>query len=51
MSEIKGQLLGMLMVLLVFGAVAGALFATFKGTSEQITSRAAQEVSMVVSNN
>lgn len=41
MSEIKGQLLGIVLVVTIFGAVAGVLLTAFKtaaaNTAEQIT--------------
>lgn len=41
MSEIKGQLLGIVLVVTIFGAVAGVLLSAFKtaaaNTAEQIT--------------
>lgn len=41
MSEIKGQLLGIVLVVAIFGAVAGVLLSAFKtaaaNTAEQIT--------------
>ena len=38
MSEIKGQLLGIVLVVTIFGAVAGVLLTAFKtATAEQIT--------------
>ena len=36
MGEIKGQLLGIILVIAVFGAVAGILISTFKGTAETV---------------
>lgn len=36
MGEIKGQLLGILLVIAVFGAVAGILISTFKGSAETV---------------
>ncbi len=39
MSEIKGQLLGMLMVLVVFSLVGMVLYNNFKSTTEKITEK------------
>ena len=50
MSEIKGQLLGMLMVMVLFTAVTIGLVETFKGTSRSISDRAAEETSFVNDN-
>lgn len=36
MSEIKGQLLGIILVIAVFGVVATALTAAFKTTTENV---------------
>jgi hypothetical protein len=47
MSEIKGQLLGMLMVLLVFSAVASAMWGTFQSTKDKIVAKASDEVVFV----
>lgn len=40
MSEIKGQLLGIVLVLIIFGGVSVALAKVFKNTSGQIASKA-----------
>lgn len=47
MSEIKGQLLGMLMVLLVFTAVASAMWATFTSTKDKIVAKTSDEVAFI----
>ncbi len=49
MSEIKGQLLGMLLVLVLFGAVAGALYGMFSKSTDEISQRVDQETSFVSS--
>ena len=36
MSEIKGQLLGIVLVLAIFGAIAGALVAAFSSVGDQV---------------
>lgn len=36
MSEIKGQLLGIILVLLIFGAIAAGLVAAFTNLSDNI---------------
>ncbi len=46
MSEIKGQLLGMLLVLMTFGAIAGVLYGTFSSTSERIAETVDQEINL-----
>jgi hypothetical protein len=38
MSELKGQLLGMLMVLAIFAAIGSVLFGAFKQTANNISS-------------
>ena len=47
MSEIKGQLLGLLMVMLLFTTITVSLYSTFTGTSERIGTKAAEELSFV----
>lgn len=47
MSEIKGQLLGMLLVLSVFALVSGILYGTFRKTAQRID----KEVTSVIANN
>jgi|GEM_PF-493989 hypothetical protein len=39
MSEIKGQLLGIVLVVAVFGAISGVLVASFKAASENIAEK------------
>lgn len=38
MSEIKGQLLGMLLVITIFGAIAAVLFTSFKKAADNVAS-------------
>lgn len=45
MSEIKGQLLGLLLVLAVFAVVKTAAVAMFQKTADGISSKVDQEVS------
>ena len=45
MSEIKGQLLGIVLVLMVFGIVATALTTIFTGLSSSVTSEVSKAVS------
>ena len=45
MSEIKGQLLGIVLVLMVFGIVAAALTTIFTGLSNSVTSQVSKAVS------
>lgn len=40
MSEIKGQLLGIILVLVVFGAISVAMASVYKATGEQIVEKA-----------
>lgn len=49
MSEIKGQLLGMLLVLVLFSTIAGAMYAIFNKSTKNISDRVDQETSFVVS--
>ncbi len=44
MSEIKGQLLGMVLVLSIFALVAGVLYGTFKKTTEKIDQTVSSQV-------
>jgi anionic cell wall polymer biosynthesis LytR-Cps2A-Psr (LCP) family protein len=44
MSEIKGQLLGLLLVLAVFGVVKTVAVTMFQKTAESISSKVDQEV-------
>lgn len=37
MSEIKGQILGVILVLLIFGAVATAMTTVFQNMTDQVT--------------
>ena len=45
MSEIKGQLLGIILVIMVFGIVAGSLTAIFTNLSASVSSEVAKAVS------
>ena len=47
MSEIKGQLLGMILVLALFAAVAGAMVSIFNRSTDKIAERVDQETSFV----
>lgn len=49
MSEIKGQLLGMLLVLILFSAVAAAMYGIFNSSTEKIGKKVDEETSFVVS--
>lgn len=42
MSEIKGQILGIILVLMVFGVVAGAMTAVFSSLSKTVTDKVSQ---------
>lgn len=39
MGELKGQLLSILLVLVVFGAIAGTLYTAFMSTKDKITTK------------
>ena len=47
MSEIKGQLLGLLIVLAIFGGVGGSLMKAFGNTSDTIVKRVEEQVNLV----
>ena len=47
MTEIKGQLLGMLLVLLIFSLVGGVIYASFKSNADDLSSKLNSEMSMV----
>jgi len=49
MSEIKGQLLGMILVLLLFAAVATAMIAIFSNSTAAINERMDSIISMSAS--
>ena len=49
MSELKGQLLGMLLVIVLFGAVALTLFGVFNKTSENIGTKMDEDITLVTS--
>ncbi len=38
MSEIKGQFLGMILVLAIFGAVAGIIYGAFQSAAQNVAS-------------
>lgn len=42
MSEIKGQILGVILVLMVFAAVAGTMTAVFSNLSKTITNQVSE---------
>ena len=42
MSEIKGQLLGIILVLIVFGAISVGMVSVFKKTANNVADRAAE---------
>ncbi len=43
MSEIKGQLLSIVLVVAVFGAVAGVLFTAFKTSAQQVSTKITED--------
>ena len=49
MSELKGQLLGMLMVIVLFASVALTLYGVFGRTTDAINSKMDDEISLVSS--
>ena len=49
MSEIKGQLLGMVLVLVLFSAVAAAMYGIFNRSTDAIGKRVDEETSFVSS--
>ncbi len=49
MSEIKGQLLGMLLVLVLFSTVAAAMYGMFSKSTKNISDRVDVETSYVTS--
>ncbi len=49
MSELKGQLLGMILVLGIFGIIAGTLIPAFQNTAERLESEMDVNLSSQVS--
>lgn len=49
MGEIKGQLLTVLLVVVVFAAIGGALYTAFNSTKDKITSYASSESTSITS--
>ena len=45
MSELKGQLLGIILVIMVFGIVAAGLTAIFNGLTGSVTSQVSKAIS------
>ena len=45
MSEIKGQLLGIILVIMVFGIVAASLTAIFTGLGNSVSSQGSKAIS------
>jgi hypothetical protein len=50
MSELKGQLLGMLLVLSLFGVIAGVLTTSFKNAADNISEQMSAIETSYVSN-
>ena len=50
MSEIKGQLLGVILVIMIFAAVGGLMMTAFKGVGQQVTSQVNSAITEVQSN-
>jgi hypothetical protein len=44
MSELKGQLLGMILVFAIFGAIASILIASFKNAATKVGEQVGEEV-------
>lgn len=51
MSEIKGQLLGIVLVLAVFGAVSTALLAAFKTATDNVSQKVSEETTITTEAN
>ena len=47
MSEIKGQILGIILVLTVFGAVGGTLVGIFRNLASTVENKTASEMSEI----
>lgn len=47
MSEIKGQLLGIILTIIVFGATSVVLAETFKETSDEVASQSSSETTQI----
>ena len=47
MSEIKGQLLGIILTIIVFGATSVVLAETFHNTNEEVVSQSSGETSQI----
>ena len=45
MSEIKGQILGIIIVLMIFGVVSGAMIAMFNNLTAAVSENVAETVS------
>lgn len=45
MSEIKGQILGIIIVLMIFGVVSGAMVALFSNLTKQVSDNVIELVS------
>ncbi|MCQ2742843.1 MAG: hypothetical protein MJ239_06075 [Bacilli bacterium] len=48
MSEIKGQMLGLVLVLAVFGLIAGVIYASFQNSANSLSSKIEEENSMMM---
>lgn len=47
MSEIKGQILGIVLVLAIFGAIAGVMVSMFRQTADKVEDQLSNEVAGV----
>lgn len=50
MSEIKGQLLGIVLVLAIFGAISGALYAAFKTSADNVSTKVSADTKVPPAN-
>ena len=50
MSEVKGQLLGVILVIMIFAAVGGLMMSAFKGVGQQVTSQVNSAITEVQGN-
>lgn len=51
MGELKGQLLALLTVLVIFGAIAGAMYAAFSTTKDKITDNSNSVITNITKGN
>lgn len=51
MGELKGQLLALLTVLVIFGAIAGAMYAAFSSTKDKINDNSNSVITNITKGN